>query len=145
MNTKFFLNSIFLSSLALVACSKSSENNIIPTPDPTPNPGGKMEIKISPAMTRATDYGFETNDCIGLFVVNYNGTTPGTLLNTGNHVDNMRFTYTGTWTPDTPIFWKDDTTHADFYLYYPYSQVGNVSAFPFSVKADQSTETAYKA
>lgn len=148
MHTKNLLKSVFLSSLLLTACSQSPTDNPTPPnpdPDPTPKPGEKLEIRISPSFTtRATDYGFETNDCIGLFVVNYNGTTPGTLSLNGNHVDNMRFTYSGTWTPDTPIYWKDETTHADFYLYYPYSQVGSVSAYPFSVKADQSTEAAYK-
>lgn len=102
---------------------------------------------ISPAVaeSRATDFGFETHDCVGLYVVNYNGSTPGTLLNTGNHVDNMRFTYSGVWTPDTPIYWKDNTTHADMYLYYPYSSVKSVTAHNFDVKADQSNEASYKA
>lgn len=145
MNSRIVFKT-FLASLLLFACTKNPEDNIIPTPSPEPTPDNKIEIKISPSLsTRATDYGFETNDHIGLFVVNYNGTTPGILLDSGNHVDNMRFTYTGIWTPDTPVFWKDDSTHADFYLYYPYSQVGSVSAYPFSVKADQSTESAYKA
>lgn len=145
MNSKIAFRT-FLTSLLLFACTKNPEDNIIPSPSPEPTPDNKIEIKISPSLsTRATDYGFETNDHIGLFVVNYNGTTPGILLDSGNHVDNMRFTYTGIWTPDTPVFWKDNSTHADFYLYYPYSQVGSVSAYPFSVKADQSTESAYKA
>lgn len=147
MNIKFLFNTVFLASLTLAACNKNSGNNIVPTtPEPTPDPEQKMEIRISPTLsTRATDFGFETNDCIGLFVVNYNGTTPGTLQNSGNYVDNMRFTYSGIWTPDTPIFWKDNTTHADFYLYYPYTQTASVNAYPFTVKADQSTESAYKA
>ncbi len=63
----------------------------------------------------------------------------------GNHVNNMRFTYNGTWTPDSPVMWADNKTHADFYLYYPYTNVENVGAHPFAVKADQSTEEAYKA
>ncbi len=146
-----YLSPLTLITLLLIAsaCSKSPVDNPTP-PDPTPGPvvtpDEKLEIKISPSVaTRATDYGFETNDRIGLFVVNYNGNVPGSLLNSGNHVDNMRFTYSGTWTPDSPIYWKDETTHADFYLYYPYSQVGSVTAYPFSVRADQSTEAAYKA
>ena len=58
----------------------------------------------------------------------------------------MRFTYSGTWTPDTPIYWMDNTTHADFYLYFPYqSGISDVNAMSFSVKTDQSSESAYKA
>ena len=48
--------------------------------------------------------------------------------------------------PDTPVYWKDETTPADFYCYYPYMQtVSDVTAVPFSVKADQSTLENYKA
>lgn len=120
------------------------------SPEPTPttptNPTEKkMEIRISPSMTRATDFGFETGDCVGLYVVNYSGSTSGSLSSMGNHVDNMRFTYNGTWNPDKTINWADNKTHADLYLYYPYANVQNVAAHPFSVKADQSTESAYKA
>ncbi|MDE6291447.1 MAG: fimbrillin family protein, partial [Muribaculaceae bacterium] len=60
-------------------------------------------------------------------------------------VDNMLFSYNGTWIPDSPVMWADNKTHADFYLYFPYSNVQNVAAHPFSVKTDQSTEDAYKA
>lgn len=144
MNTKIFLSSCIV-LLPLFGCQKSNSdepNN----PSPDPDSEDKIEISINPSISvRATEYGFETNDKIGLFVVNYNGSTPGNLLNSGNHVDNMRFTYSGVWTPDSPIYWKDKTTHADFYLYYPYSAVSNTTAYPFTVKADQSAETNYKA
>lgn len=105
-----------------------------------------LSCGITPIVTRATDTGFETNDRIGLYVVNYNGDTPGTLLSGGNHVDNMQFTYNGTWTPSTTIYWKDENTPADFYCYYPYgSDPADISALPFEVMADQSTEANYKA
>ena len=144
---KTSIAAVLIAGVAVFAtsCSKSSPDEPTPTP---PEPGKeKIEIKISPAIAeaRATDYGFETGDRIGLFVVNYNGSTPGTLANSGNYVDNMRFTYSGTWTPDTPIYWQDNTTRADFYLYYPYADVKSVNSYPFEVRADQSTEAAYKA
>ena len=141
-----FVFSFLFSAAMLAGCSQESDgpDPVVPKPDPEPQ---KLEIKISPSVveSRATDFGFETGDRIGLYVVNYNGSTPGSLAASGNHVDNMRFTYNGTWTPDTPIYWKDDKTHADFYLYYPYTNIQSVSAQPFAVKADQSTESAYKA
>ena len=144
---KTSIAAVLIAGVAVFAtsCSKSSPDEPTPTPQ---EPGKeKIEIKISPAIAeaRATDYGFETGDRIGLFVVNYNGSTPGTLANSGNYVDNMRFTYNGTWTPDTPIYWQDNTTRADFYLYYPYADVKSVNSYPFEVRADQSTEAAYKA
>lgn len=58
----------------------------------------------------------------------------------------MKFTYNGTWTAASPIYWKDNVTHADFYLYYPYTtSIGDVNAIPWSVNADQSTSEKYKA
>ena len=134
-----------LPACMLTGCGGGSDSPE-PTPPSPPTPTEKkLEIRINPSVTRATDYGFETGDCIGLYVVNYSGNTPGSLSNTGNHVDNMRFTYNGTWNPDKVITWADSNTHADFYLYYPYANVQNTAAYPFSVKADQSTEAAYKA
>lgn len=134
---------ILFASVLTAGCSQESDAPVPATPDEPE----KLEIKISPSMTesRATDYGFESGDCTGLYVVNYTGSVPGTLANSGNYVDNMRFTYNGTWVPDTPIFWADNETHADFYLYYPYTKVQSVKAHAFDVKADQSAEADYKA
>ncbi len=146
------MNKLLKSTLALIpaiiagGCSGGQDS---PEPTPLPNPPAqeKLEIKISPSVSgsRATDYGFETGDCIGLYVVNYSGGNPGTLSNSGNHVSNMRFSYNGTWTPDSQMTWEDNETHADFYVYYPYSSVKSVNAHEFAVKKDQSTESAYKA
>lgn len=136
--------------LILSSCS-SDPNGNDPVPPVNPDPVNptteKLLIKINPSLsqTKATDYGFETGDQIGLFVVNYNGPTPGTLLSSGNHVDNMRHTYSGTWTPDTPIYWEDNKTSADIYMYHPYTSVSSVSEMPFNVKANQSIEADYKA
>lgn len=137
----------FMAALPVILISGCGGSSDQPEPVPTQPSEQKLEIRISPKMseTRATDFGFETGDQVGLYVVNYNGSTPGSLASMGNHVNNMRFTYNGTWTPDSQITWTDSKTHADFYLYYPYANVSNVGAMPFSVKANQSTEEAYKA
>jgi hypothetical protein len=68
------------------------------------------------------------------------------LKATGNHADNIGFTYSGSWSAATPIYWKDATTKADFYCYYPYSSsISNVEAYSFAVKTDQSSVANYKA
>lgn len=133
-------------AIIAAGCSGGSDNPE-PTPPQNPTIEEKMEIKISPSVSnsRATDYGFENGDCIGLYVVNYSGNNPGSLSNSGNHVNNMRFRYDGTWIPDNPVTWGDNETHADFYVYYPYSTVQSVNAHEFAVKIDQSSENAYKA
>lgn len=148
---KYFVFPIMAAAIIISACSKENDPPLSPpeSTDPTnpaiPTPE-KLEIKISPSVveSRATDSEFENCDCVGLFVVNYSGANPGTLAAYGNQVDNMRFAYLGKWCPLYPVYWADETTHADFYLYYPYSSVGSTSAYPFNVRADQSTADAYK-
>ena len=136
--------------LPITISSCSSGGNEPEEKPVTPPEVTKKEIKISTnvsGITKATDTGFDSNDKCGLYVVNRGSDNASNALNaSGNHVDNMGFTYNCTWTPDTPIYWKDNTTHADFYLYYPYqSGITDVNAMPFSVKTDQSSESAYKA
>ncbi len=142
-----FSSYILLATAFLAASCNGEKDSPEATPPVIPPAQEKLEIRISPSLTasRATDYGFESGDCIGLYVVNYSGNIPGTLTNSGNHVSNMRFSYNGTWTPDTQVTWVDHETHADFYVYYPYSSVKSVNAYEFSVKTDQSTENTYKA
>lgn len=120
---------------AMVSCSDNVEN--VPTTPET----DRLPINISTTLTRATDSAFEAGDKVGIFVVN----EPNTLATSGNHVDNMGFTYSTTWTPDTPIYWLDQTTKADFYCYYPYAATANTAAHAFATKADQSSLANYKA
>ena len=129
----------------LSSCSKSDEPTIEPTPEPTPEAQVKIPINLSIGdYTRANDSAFANGDKVGIYVVNYDGSTAGSLSASGNHVNNMQFTYSGTaWTPSSAIYWKDDTTPADFYAYYPYSASANTSSHSFSVKADQSVEANY--
>lgn len=94
--------------------------------------------------TRADDQGFADKDEIGIFVVDYDGSTPGTLKPRGNRADNLRFTFdepSWKWIPDHEIYYKDKTTHIDVYGYYPYSSPESVDAFVFEVQKDQSLES----
>ena len=92
------------------------------------------------------DTAFEDGDRAGLYVVNRINGKIQSLQPSGNYIDNMRFTYHSTWTPSQPIYWMDEQTKADFYLYYPYrQQVESVTVMPFSTKANQSAEADYKA
>lgn len=146
----FRLLPFLLLAVSFTACSSDS-GSVENQPEP-PVPPVKEQLRINirtavEAVTRATDYAFEQGDQIGLFVVNHKADgSAQTLKLTGNHVDNMRFTYNnGAWNPDTPIYWSDNKTSADFYLYYPYTAgLSTVTAVPFSPQADQRTEAAYK-
>lgn len=125
-----------LAALAAVLVSCDSIEISVPQPEEQ-----KIPISISTTLTRATDSAFEAGDKVGIFVVN----EPNALATSGNHVDNMGFTYSSKWTPDTPIYWLDQTTKADFYCYYPYAESANTAAHTFATKANQSQLADYKA
>ncbi len=134
----------------LLSCSSGgggTEPDVPNPPQPDKPTVEKMPINISTSITRATETVFENGDQVGLYVVNRNADGSADALKTsGNYVDNMLYTYNTTWTPATEIYWKDDNTHADFYLYYPYRKtVASVSAMPFDINANQGDVAAYKA
>lgn len=146
------ISNISLAILSLIiAVSCGSTQN---TPEPPPNPPAptepteeRMDICICPKMNDkiADDCDFGEGDAIGLYVVNYDDSNPRLLSNTGNYVDNMRFTYNNTWRPDSLVTWKDNNTKANFYVYYPYGKVTDVKAHTFNVQPVQSQESNYKA
>ena len=136
-------------NIFLLACSSGAENGVDdePTPPQPEKPTVRIPIDISTSITRVTETAFESGDRIGLYVVNRNDDgSQNDLKPSGNYVDNIRYTYSyNTWTPDETVYWKDDKTCADFYLYYPY-QAAHVNENPvvFKVEADQSNINSYK-
>lgn len=94
------------------------------------------------AITRVNDSGFCDGDVIGVYIVDYNGNTPGTLLPSGNRGDNVRHTFdesANKWNSAYDIYWKDKHTPIDVYGYYPYGSPESIDAYPFTVERDQST------
>jgi hypothetical protein len=93
--------------------------------------------------TRANDEGFCDGDVVGVYVVDYDGETPGVLQNEGNRADNLRFTFDEAsykWIPAYDIYWKDKNTHIDVYGYYPWGSPEDVENYPFELKKDQRKE-----
>ena len=137
--------------LLWTGCSKS-ENG----PD-KPSGGGteivqKIPLAISTTITKVLNDSFEVGDAIGLYVVNAisngsSGWNSGSLMNTGNHLSNVKFSYeSGVWKSQQEYYWKDASTPADFYCYYPYqASVGNVASVSLTLPSDQSSEQAFKA
>lgn len=135
-------------SFFLLACSSGAENGVDdePTPPQPEKPTVRIPIGISTYITRVTETAFESGDRIGLYVVNRNDDgSHNDLKPSGNYVDNMRYTYSyNTWTPDETVYWKDDKTRADFYLYYPYQATHiNENPMVFKVEANQSEINSY--
>lgn len=96
------------------------------------------------AVTRVNDNGFCNGDEMGVYIVDYQGSTPGTLQNNGNRGNNVKHTFDEAaykWNSAYDIYWKDDHTHIDIYGYYPFGTPEDVNAYTFEVKKDQSTST----
>ncbi len=107
----------------------------------------EMELRaeiIQQYVTRANDNGFADGDQIGVFIVNYDGENPQELSLTGNHADNVQFTYddeSGLWTGAYQLYWKDKTTPVDAYGYYPFDgELSSVTAYPFPVHINQEAQ-----
>ncbi len=93
------------------------------------------------SVTRVNDEGFADGDVMGIYIVDYEGNNPGTLLNKGNRGDNVQHTFnesTHSWNSAYDLFWKDKHTKIDVYGYYPAANPEDVSSYQFSVLSDQS-------
>ncbi len=111
---------------------------------PTPEVNHKVQIAGNIDQhdaTRVDDSGFCAGDAVGIYLVNYDGEQPGTLLIEQNQADNVKFTLgeDGTWTSEYDIYYKDNDTKVDFYGYYPYSTPTAIEDYPFEVAKDQTT------
>lgn len=126
-------------SLLAMSCAKLSEDFV----DPGNDDKLLILLNVNP-VSRVLEDSFEQSDEIGLFVVN--NLPDKELYLFGNHVDNMKFTYSNSkWIPDNDVYWKDNETSADFYCYYPYTEeITYIDKHLFSVKSDQSAEVNYK-
>ncbi len=93
------------------------------------------------SVTRVDDNGFCDGDVMGVYIVDYDGGTPGTLKPSGNRADNVRHTFDepkNHWNPAYDIYWKDKHTHVDVYGYYPFANPESIDDYQFEVQKDQS-------
>ena len=92
-------------------------------------------------LSRVNDGGFCHNDVMGVYIVDYEGGSPGTLLDEGNRATNLQFTFDEVnykWNSAYDVFWKDSKTPIDVYGYYPVGTPESVNAYAFEVRKDQS-------
>lgn len=113
---------------------------------PSPSIDAQQKVQIMGEIdqhdaTRVDDSGFCAGDGVGIYLVNYDGDTPGVLQLEDNQADNVKFTFQedGTWLSEYDVFYKDDDTKVDFYGYYPYADPTSIDAYPFEVAKDQTT------
>ena len=130
--------------MLLTSCYTDDE---IIEPEMQASPKINLSGEISQVyQTRVNDAGFCDGDEVGIYVVDYNGSTPGELLDEGNRGDNVKHTFDEAnfkWNGAYDLYFKDNRTNVDIYGYYPFAYPDNVSAYAFEVQKDQSTSAAY--
>lgn len=130
------------SMMALIAITSCREDYFELQPKIDPD-AGKIELAgqiQQEYVTRANDDGFADGDVMGVYVVDYNGIEPGTLLSKGNRGDNVRHTFNEaaySWSSSYDLYWKDKNTAIDVYGYYPFGSPGDVNNYKFSVRTNQ--------
>lgn len=113
-------------------------------PGNTDNGAGKINLsgEINQEFkTRANDEGFANGDAMGVYIVDYEGNNPGTLLSKGNRGDNVRHTFdeeSYRWNSAYDLYWKDNHTRIDVYSYYPIGSPENVNSYDFTILTDQA-------
>ena len=131
-------------SMLLTSCYTSDE---IIEPEMQASPKINLSGEISQVyQTRVNDAGFCDGDEVGIYVVDYNGSNAGELLDEGNRGDNVKHTFDEAnfkWNGAYDLYFKDNRTNVDIYGYYPFAYPDNVSAYAFEVQKDQSTSAAY--
>lgn len=131
-----------IASLALVqACSLEGPEMNPENPQSAPYRVQIInEIDQQPATRVAIDDGFCAGDEVGVYMVNYDGETPGVLKVKDNQADNVRFKFSesGEWVSDYDIFYKDNDTKVDFYGYYPLGEPTSIESYAHEVEKDQS-------
>lgn len=133
-----------LAFAAFAAFMAACQSVAVEPAQPEQNPAEEllpMNISLDVA-TKVTDYEYEYDDKVGLYVV----TQPNSLSSFDNHYNNIQLTYQYAWNPSQDMYWYDKTTYTDFYCYYPYtSYVGDVNSMSFNVASDQRDLNSLKA
>lgn len=138
---KRFVSFIALAALLLMqGCNLDEPEFTLDEPAGQPHKVSIYGDIFQQPATKVTTDGFCTGDEVGIYIVNYDGQTPGTLKLEDNQADNVRFSYneSGDWVSDYDVFYKDNDTKVDFYGYYPYADPLSIEEYPFEVARDQS-------
>ena len=117
---------IAISMLLLAACGKETtlEQNV-------------MRFQFGYPSTRATTTGFEADDAVSLYAVQWVGGVQYPLQIGGNFLNNEKITFDGTqWNPERTLYWADGP--CDFYALYPYqANITSIERNPFTLVANQ--------
>lgn len=140
MKTKHYI-AIFssLATLLIASCADNDFGSVQSGSGQKLSLSGEIDQQYS---SRVNDGGFANGDEMGVYVVDYQGSTAGVLQNTGNRATNVKHTFDYAnykWVSAYDIYFKDEHTPVDIYGYYPYSSPSDVNAYSLEVAKDQST------
>ena len=128
--------------MAVALCGCHTDDNLI-APEVEPSlPIQLYNEIVQVPTTRVNDEGFCDGDAVGIYVVNFENGSSGTMQVEGNQADNVKYIYDEAnlkWTPEQDVYFRDRNTHVDIYGYYPYANPASIGAYPFEVQKDQST------
>mgnify|MGYP004558160087 FL=1 len=138
MNLKTIL--ALLCPLLVVSCGKES---------PAIHQEGQDDREVSffgsiGPSTRATDSNFETGDAIGVFAIEKTSSNPNGDIQTSNHADNVKYSYSnGSFKGASTVIKQITFQRLMFYkAVYPYTSSAR-NEFTFSVKTNQSYSDYY--
>lgn len=137
---KYIISGGILASFMLSACNEDPFD----LPAPTPGEGDIISLAgqiTQEAVSRVNDDGFADGDVMGVYIVDYEGTRPGTLKTSGNRGDNVRHTFDEAgyrWNSAYDLYWKDKHTRIDVYGYYPFGSPEDVNNYKFTVLTNQN-------
>lgn len=135
---------IFVTGLLAAAMVSACSEDDFNVPGQEAQDSGKISLAgeiTQECTTRANDDGFADGDVMGVYIVDYQGTQPGTLLTSGNRGDNVRHTFDEAaykWSSAYDLYWKDKHTRIDVYGYYPFGSPDDVNKYKFTVKTNQA-------
>lgn len=135
---------IFFTGLVAAAMLSACSENDFYVPGSESEDSGKICLAgeiTQECTTRANDDGFADGDVMGVYIVDYQGTQPGTLLPSGNRGDNVRHTFDEAaykWSSAYDLYWKDKHTRIDVYGYYPFGSPDDVNNYRFTVRTNQA-------
>lgn len=104
---RFLTGALFVASLAMTSCAK--DDSTIETDLATPRKISLSGEIAQVYQTRVNDAGFCDGDAVGIYIVDYNNSTAGELLDEGNRADNVKHTFDEAaykWIPTQDIYWK---------------------------------------
>ena len=148
---KIFGNSIppailMLGLLALLTVSTACTERPVDDGDGSGNDSGP-ELRLAPTVTKVDGDSFEADDRLGLFMIYSESENK---QNSALYLDNQGFICkekadgTLIWESSDKLYWKDETSPADFICYYPYNEAAKgQQTLHFSVHSDQSSREAF--